>query len=319
MLIDKVKIKVTGGKGGDGIALFSRDKMTLGPTGGDGGQGGNIFLEGKADIGALRQFRYQREFIAESGQNGAKKCRTGADGKDIVLKVPVGVVIKKEGVNGQEEITKIGERILLARGGKGGRGNFSFRSSKKTSPREFTEGTEGEKWEVEIELKLIADVGLVGLPNVGKSSLLNKLTGAKSKVANYQFTTLEPHLGVYNKIILADIPGLISGASTGRGLGIKFLRHIERTRIILYLVSSEATNWRDDYKIVKKELFLYKKELELKPSYLVVTKIDLLKEAERIALITQVRKEFPKSLAVSIYDEKSIGEIKQFLDQLTNS
>ncbi len=316
MLIDKVRIRVAGGKGGDGIVLFSKEKMTLGPTGGNGGQGGSIFIEGKTDIGALRQFRYQREFKAESGKNGTSNCRTGVRGKDIILKVPVGVVIKKEGISDQEEITRVGEKILLAKGGKGGRGNFSFKSSKKTSPKEFTQGTSGEKWEVEIELKLIADVGLVGLPNVGKSSLLNKLTGAKSKVANYQFTTLEPHLGVFNKTILADIPGLITGASTGRGLGIKFLRHIERTKIVLYLISSETTNWHNDYKTIQTELFLYKKGLELKPSYLVITKIDLLKKTEQIALITEVRKEFPSALAVSIYNEKSINELKQFLNRI---
>ncbi len=318
MLVDKIKIKVFGGKGGDGIAAFSKEKMRLGPTGGDGGKGGSIIAEGISDIGALRQFRYKKEFFADDGKNGSGKCRTGATGKDIVLKIPIGTVVRNTETLEEREIVKIGEKILLSEGGKGGKGNFSFRSSTRTTPEKFTEGAPGEKWELEMELKLIADIGLVGLPNAGKSSLLNELTGAKSKVANYQFTTLEPHLGAYDNLILADIPGLISGASAGKGLGTKFLRHIERTATIFHLISSETENFRKDYETIRKEMSLYGKGLDSKPEYVIITKSDLLKEEELEKIVSEAKEYFPEVFAISIHDKKSIEKVRQLLELIAN-
>lgn len=295
MLIDNVKIKVTGGTGGNGIVAFSKEMMCLGPTGGDGGNGGNVVLIGVEDIGAFKKFRYQKEFIAQKGQHGKGSSRTGANGKDLILEVPVGTVI--HGID--KEIVKIGETIVLAKGGRGGKGNASFKSSRNVSPKQFTNGLPGETKEVVLELKLIADIGLVGLPNTGKSSLLNYLTNAKSEVSNYQFTTLEPHLGVYKNLILADIPGIIEGASTGKGLGIKFLRHIERTKIIFHLISLDSSDFVNDYNIIRKELESYNKLLTQKPEYIIATKSDLVNNN----VISKFKNKFKDSIVISIHDK----------------
>lgn len=253
MLIDDVIIEVSSGKGGNGLATFDKTKMTLGPTGGDGGNGGNVYLEGISNIGALSQFRGKKKFWAEDGQEGGPQKKEGRNGKDLTLKVPVGTVIHILTTGEKKEITKIDEKLLICKGGKGGRGNHSFKSSSNTTPKEFEEGKKGRELELRLELKLIADVGFVGLPNIGKSSLLNELTNAKSRVANYAFTTLEPSLGAFYELILADIPGLIEGASFGKGLGIKFLRHIERTRIFFHFISAQSENPIKDYKTIRKE------------------------------------------------------------------
>lgn len=312
MLTDKKKIRVFAGKGGEGIVAFSKEKMRLGPTGGDGGKGGDILAEGIPDIGALRQFRYKRDFYADNGKRGEGKCSTGASGKDIILKIPIGTIVRDLETGREDEIIKVGDRVVMVRGGNGGRGNFSFRSSTKTTPEKATEGLDGEKKEIEFELKLIADVGLVGLPNVGKSSLLNEITKAKSRVANYQFTTLEPHLGVYENLILADIPGLISGASLGKGLGTRFLRHIERTRVIFHLISCESDDLNRDYEIIRKEMTLYGKGVETKQEHIIFTKTDLLEEGE----VKKILKKFPDSIGISIYDDKSIEKVKILLGKL---
>ncbi len=316
MLIDNIKIKVSGGKGGSGIVAFNKAKMSLGPTGGNGGPGGDVVAEGISDIGALRQFRYKKEFRAENGKDGGGNRRTGLSGNDLILKIPVGTVIRDLALEKEQEIIKIGERVILAKGGMPGRGNYSFRSSTNTSPQESTEGKPGQEKEIEFELKLIADVGLIGLPNAGKSSLLNILTGAKSRVANYQFTTLEPHLGAYNGLILADIPGLISGASSGKGLGIKFLRHIERTKMIFHLISSDSEDIMRDYGIIKKEMKMYGRGLDLKPEYVMITKSDLLEKTILEKLLLKVRKRFPESFAVSIIDDDSLAKIRGVLEKI---
>ncbi|MDD4062465.1 MAG: GTPase ObgE [Candidatus Pacebacteria bacterium] len=295
MLIDNIKIKVSGGTGGNGIVAFSKEMMCLGPTGGDGGNGGNVVLIGVEDIGALKKFRYQKEFIAEKGKHGKGSTRTGANGKDLVLGVPVGTVI--HGID--KEIVKVGETVVLAQGGRGGRGNASFKSSRNNSPKKSTDGLPGETKEVLLELKLIADIGLAGLPNAGKSSLLNYLTNAKSKVSNYQFTTLQPHLGVYENLILADIPGIIEGASTGKGLGVKFLRHIERTKIIFHLVSLESDDFVRDYNIIRRELENYNDLLAQKPEYIIGTKSDIADDS----VINDFKKHFKKSIIISVNDK----------------
>src|SRR3989344_417030 len=225
MLIDNVTIRVKAGDGGRGAVGFNKTKGSLGPVGGNGGNGGSIFFEGVSDLASLSQFRNKKEAVAANGGNGRGGFVDGPDGEDLVLKIPIGTVITNLETGEIKEIIKIGERIQAAKGGHGGKGNYKFRSSLNTSPTQFQSGKPGEEFKIKIDLKLIADVGLIGLPNAGKSSLLNELTEAKSKVANYPFTALEPNLGVYFELILADIPGLIEGASEGKGLGIKFLQH----------------------------------------------------------------------------------------------
>lgn len=320
MLIDNVVIKVSGGKGGDGFVSFNKEKMSLGPVGGDGGNGGNVVFVGVSDIGALKQFRNKKNFKAEDGGNGQGGFRTGSNGKDLVLKVPVGTIIKNLNNKEEKEIIQKEEKIVIAYGGKGGKGNFYFRSSTNTSPRKFTKGKEGDFFEINLELKLIADIGLIGFPNAGKSSILNELTAAKSYVANYAFTTLEPHLGAYYELILADIPGLIDGASSGKGLGIKFLKHIERTETLFHLISAESTDFLNDYLTVRKELEKYNETVSSKKEYIFITKSDLKdkkdlkKEAFRLE-----KKTSKKVLMVSIYDYESIEEVKKILNQIKDN
>jgi GTP-binding protein len=214
------------------------------------------------------------------------------------------------------DVEKIGERVLIAQGGIGGRGNFHFRSSTNTSPTQFQSGTEGEGFDLRLELKLIADVGFVGLPNAGKSSMLNALTNAKSKVANYPFTTLEPNLGAYYELIIADIPGIIEGSSLGKGLGIKFLRHIERTKILFHFISAESSSLVRDYKTIRKELGLYNKDLLKKPEYLFLSKSDILSPKELKEKLVKLKKISTKSMAVSILDDESLKKIEKILNEI---
>lgn len=322
MLIDNITIKVKAGDGGDGAVAFNGNLMSLGPVGGDGGKGGDIYCEGVSDLSALIQFRNKKEVKTENGGNGRGQFIDGTDGEDLVLKIPVGTVITnvETGLPAQagevREIVKIGESILVARGGKGGKGNFKFRSAINTSPKEFQKGVAGEAATLRLELKLIADVGLVGLPNAGKSSLLNELTNAKSKVANYPFTTLEPNLGVYYELILADIPGLIEGASAGRGLGIKFLQHIERTKILFHLISAESENPTVDYAIVRKELSDYSEKLALKSEYIFLTKSDMVSESDLDDKISALKKMGKAVIPISIHDETSLDKVKEILNDI---
>ena len=320
MIIDDVKIKISAGNGGSGVVAFSKTKMVLGPTGGNGGKGGDIYFEGVSDLTALRQFRYKKENKAENGANGNSRLNDGQDGKDVILQIPVGTIATNLNNGIIFEIIKIGQKELAAKGGKGGRGNFLFRSSTNTTPQQCQQGKPGESFDIHLELKLIADVGFIGLPNVGKSSLLNELTSAKSKVANYTFTTLEPNLGAYYDLILADIPGLIEGASEGKGLGIKFLKHIERTSVLFHFISSDSPNPIQDYKTVKKELENHNKILLEKPEYIVLSKSDVASQEN----IKKIQKEFKKSLKkeaipISIIDAESIGEIKKILNKISEN
>lgn len=321
MIVDDVNITVEAGNGGNGMAAFSKIKGMKGPTGGNGGKGGNVFLEGVADLSALKQFRFKKDHKAKNGENGKSSLRDGANAKDLILFVPVGTVCHNltapKGYPKDIEITKIGQQELVARGGKGGKGNWSFRSSINTSPKQFEEGQPGEKFELRLELKMIADVGLIGLPNVGKSSLLNELTKANAKVANYPFTTLEPNLGVYYDLILADIPGLIEGASTGKGLGIKFLRHIERTKILFHLISAESDDPMSDYKIVRKELgtygdLVFENEIE----YLFLSKSDVASEDNILKIKNDFKKIGKEIIPISVIDPESMGAVKKILDGL---
>ncbi|MFH1967908.1 MAG: Obg family GTPase CgtA [bacterium] len=338
MIVDDVKISVLAGCGGKGLVTFSRTKMTKGPTGGNGGNGGNVFVEGVSDLGALRQFRFKKEIKADNGQNGKSQLNDGYDAKDLILYVPVGTVAHLAQTNSPVrrnwniEINKIGQREIIAKGGRGGKGNFLFRSATNTSPTKFEEGKPGESFEIRLELKMIADVGFIGLPNVGKSSLLNEITNAKSKVANYPFTTLEPNLGVYFDLILADIPGLIEGASEGKGLGIKFLRHIERTKILFHFISADSTDPISDYKTVRAELETYSslllvpthdksgsrihEELGKKPEHIFISKSDTVSKP----IIKKIKDEFKKlkkeATPISIVDEASLNNFKKILNNL---
>lgn len=319
MLIDDVTITVSAGAGGKGAVAFQKNMMSLGPTGGSGGNGGNVIFEGISDLSMLKQFRFKKRLDAENGKDGRGQFVDGKTGKDLVLKIPVGTVIHNLTTGTDTELIKIGERILAAKGGHGGKGNFLFRSPHDTSPKRFQFGLAGESFHLNLELKLIADVGFIGLPNVGKSSLLNELTRAQAKVANYPFTTLEPNLGVYYDLILADIPGLIEGASTGKGLGHQFLRHIERTRILFHLVSSESEDPAHDYEIVRKELGAHHASLLKKPEYLFLSKSDAVDNTAAAEKLSTLKKLNPNARVFSIHDEDSLNEIKKILSQIAET
>ena len=316
MLIDDVTIKVVAGDGGRGKVSFNSSMMSLGPTGASGGNGGSIFMEGTPNLNLLGQLRFKKELKALSGQNGKAQYNDGNDGEDLIIKVPVGTVIHNLDGGIDKEITKIGERVMVAKGGHGGKGNFHFRGPHNTSPKEFQHGLTGEKFTLRLELKLIADVGFIGLPNVGKSSLLNELTNAKSKVANYEFTTLEPNLGTYYGLILADIPGLIEGASSGKGLGIKFLRHIERTKILFHLISAESEDPAGDYKTIRKELGDYNKKLLNKTEFVFLSKCDEVSQEDIKKKINILKKLNKEVLPISIHDQECLDVVKKILNRL---
>ena len=316
MLIDDVKIKVKAGRGGDGKVAFSNAKMTLGPTGASGGNGGSIYFEGVSDLSALGQFRYKKELRAQDGERGKYQLNDGSNGDDLILKVPIGTVVHNLSTAKNDEIISIGQRLLTTKGGRGGKGNFKFRSSVNTSPTEFQEGLPGEEYELRLELKLIADVGFIGLPNVGKSSLLNQLTNAKSKVANYSFTTLEPNLGVYYELILGDIPGLIEGASGGKGLGVKFLRHIERTKTLFHFISAQSAEPTKDYQVIRNELSAYNKKLLDKPEYIFLSKADLLDKNEVDKKLDELKAVGKETVAISVIDDASISRVEEILRKI---
>ncbi|NBO63558.1 MAG: GTPase ObgE [Acidobacteria bacterium] len=292
MFIDRARIRVSGGDGGNGVTAFRREKFVPrgGPSGGDGGRGGSVFLESTEGMNTLLLFRYNPEHRAERGRHGEGSRRHGADGADIVLKVPVGtLVIDEETGEIIGDLVAPGQRLLIAAGGIGGRGNAQFATATNRAPRRHEEGKLGQFRSLVLELKLIADVGLVGLPNAGKSTLISRISAARPKIANYPFTTLEPHLGVvnsgeYQTFVVADIPGLIEGAHTGAGLGDRFLRHIERTRILLHLVdvSPFAGDPVVDFQTVTRELFAYGEGLSTKPRLVVATKLDAAEDRSRI-------------------------------------
>lgn len=284
---DYAKIYVTAGKGGDGSVHFRREKYVPkgGPDGGDGGDGGNVILKGNPQLNTLLDLRYRKFIHADDGEPGEGGKRKGADADDEILEVPLGTVaFEADSRKRLGEITEEGETLVIAKGGKGGRGNWHFRSSTNQTPKQAEEGTDGEERVVEIELKLIADVGLVGFPNAGKSTLLSTLSAAKPKIGNYPFTTLEPNLGVvtledYRTFVIADIPGIIEDAHEGKGLGIQFLRHIERNNVLLFLISSQS-DIQYEYETLLNELKSYRADLLNKPRLVAITKMDLIENYE---------------------------------------
>ncbi|MEK7602541.1 MAG: GTPase ObgE [Patescibacteria group bacterium] len=281
-LIDHLILHATAGRGGDGVVrwLHIKGKEKGGPAGGDGGKGGDIILEGVQDLGALAQYRYSKKFRAEHGFPGENNNRHGADGKPVVIKVPVGTVIKNATTKETVEILAEGQRETIFKGGAGGKGNAHYKSSINQNPTESSPGKNGGAGDIDLSLKLIADVGFIGFPNAGKSSLLNELTHAKSKVASYAFTTLDPHLGNFYGFILADIPGLIEGASSGKGLGSRFLKHIERTKFLVHLVSAEQDKPAEAYSAIRNELASFGRGLAEKPELVLLSKTDMLTPEE---------------------------------------
>jgi GTP-binding protein len=311
MLIDEVRITIKGGDGGDGIVHFYNDAFRPkgGPDGGIGGDGGSVYFEAVSDISKLNQFRHTKVYGAENGEKGGKNNRTGKNGEDLIIQVPVGTLVTYD--NGTSvELTEIGQKVLMAKGGTGGRGNYCFKSSTNQTPQERELGYKCPIKKLFLQLKLIAQIGLIGLPNAGKTSLLNELTPANAKVANYAFTTLEPNLGVTKwGSIIADIPGLIEGAAEGKGLGVKFLKHIERTSLLVHCIAADSSNPLKDYQTVRQELSNYSSNLANKPEIIVITKSDTVDPKE----ITKLQKSLKAQVCTSIIDSDSIKKLSDLI------
>jgi len=288
MFIDRVIVRVSAGDGGSGISSFRREKFTPlgGPDGGDGGKGGDVIIRADSNLSTLLDYTYRDSWSAESGKHGSGSNKTGASGDDVVLPVPPGTIVRD--ADSHEivgEVLESGDEFVVAKGGRGGKGNAWFATSVHRSPREWQPGEDGEKRTLELELKLIADVGLVGQPNAGKSTLLSVISAARPKIADYPFTTLAPNLGVVQMsdsrtFVVADIPGIIEGAHEGKGLGLQFLRHIERTRLLAFLIPIDAEDWQAEYDQLRNEVEQYSEELAAKPHCVVFTKMDLLGDDE---------------------------------------
>jgi len=313
MLIDEAAIFIKAGNGGNGSANLKRNAQTAkgGPDGGNGGNGGNVFVQGVDDITGLSEFRYKKKVIAEDGIKGSKQNLYGRNGKDLIIMLPLGTQITDAKTKEVIEILNSTDKILVAKGGKGGRGNNEFKTATNQTPIYAEKGGPGEEKNLYLELKLIADIGLIGLPNSGKSSLLSVLTNAHPKIGDYPFTTLEPNLGVMNGLIIADIPGLIEGASGGKGLGDKFLKHVEKTRILIHCIDIQSVNLIKDYETIRGELGIYSKILLEKKEIVLLTKSDLLEEKQIEEKLKIAKKANKDAFTVSIYDEDSILSLKK--------
>lgn len=320
--VDELTIHIKAGRGGDGVErwLHEKGKDLSGPSGGNGGGGGAVIVHAVSDIGLLATYKGRKKFEAGIGEPGAKNSRHGANGADLELALPVGSIITNLATEQKYQLRAVGERFEILKGGRGGLGNEHFKSSKNVSPTETTPGKDGEESDFYIELELVADVGIVGLPNAGKSSLLNAITNAEAKVGAYQFTTLEPNLGALYEIILADIPGLIEGAAEGKGLGTKFLRHIKRTAILLHCISLENEDPIAVYEVIRGELQKYGQNLIDKEEIILLTKTDVVtgenkgEIEEKIAAVAKLFEKMGKRvLTVSAYDDDAL---KSFKDEL---
>lgn len=319
MLIDEATITVKAGNGGNGAVTFKRNAQTAkgGPDGGNGGNGGDVYVVGINDFTTLTEFRYKKNVRAEDGVKGGKQNLYGRNGKELVIQIPVGTHVLNLTTKEIFEVLDTTSKILIAKGGKGGRGNNEFKTSTNQTPYFAEKGEPGEQKRFFLELKLIADIGLIGLPNSGKSSLLSVLTNAHPKIGNYQFTTLEPNLGVLNGLVIADIPGLIEGASKGKGLGDKFLKHVEKTRILIHCLDLLSKDLKNDYKTIRKELEIYNPGLLNKKEWLVLTKTDLVDGKTLKKNIKTAEKLNKDYLPVSIYDTDSITLLKAKILELS--
>jgi GTP-binding protein len=303
MFIDEVKIKVKAGDGGNGCLAFRREKFVPrgGPSGGDGGRGGDIVMVANSNYNTLLHFRFNPEHTAERGRHGEGSNRTGREGESIEVPVPVGTIVYDADTGEQlVDFTEAGQHFRVAKGGRGGRGNARFTSSTHQTPTEHEDGRPGEQRTLRLELKLLADVGLIGFPNAGKSTLISRISAAKPKIADYPFTTLEPNLGVvsanddYTSFVVADIPGLIEGAHEGHGLGIQFLRHVERTHLLVHLVDVSESSGRDpvnDFEVILAELASFSEDLAAKPMFVVASKIDVAQDPARIESVRRLAEE----------------------------
>ncbi len=315
MFIDEIKFHAQAGRGGDGVVRWRREKFIDrgGPNGGDGGRGGSVFAVAVQDINLLSKYKHKKEFKGVRGDDGAGGSRHGKDGADLIIELPVGSIITNIESGGSVSLEKAHQKELLLKGGLGGWGNEQFKTSINTTPTKATKGKLGEQGNFHIELELFADIGLVGLPNAGKSSLLNAVTNAQAKIGSYQFTTLDPNLGDFYGHIIADIPGLIEGASEGKGLGIKFLKHIKRTSMLAHLVSLENEKPMDVYKKIRKELGSYDKMLLEKKEVIVLTKTDAVDQKTIDKRIKEFEKIGNQVMTLSLYDDKSV---KAFMKEL---
>lgn len=324
--VDYVKICCRSGRGGDGSAHLRREKFVPkgGPDGGDGGRGGHVIIQGNKQLWTLLHLKFRKHIIAKQGENGGKQGSTGANGEDQLIEVPVGTVIK-DAETGEQlfEITEDGEKQILTPGGRGGLGNQHFKSATNQTPRYAQDGEEGrEEWKI-LELKVLADVGLVGFPNAGKSTLLASITAAKPEIANYPFTTMVPNLGMveyrnYQSFVMADIPGIIEGAHEGKGIGTRFLRHIERNSILLFMVPCDTNDIEKEYQILRNELEKYNPEMLSKESLLAITKTDLLDEELKQAIDESIPKEIER-IFISAVAQQNLQELKDKLWKMLNS
>ena len=331
MFIDRAKIKVKAGDGGNGVTAFRREKFVPrgGPSGGDGGHGGDVWLESDEGLNTLLHLRYNPEHKAERGKHGEGSNRFGKHGEDTVVRVPVGTqVFDAESGDLKFDFTEAGQRYLAAKGGKGGWGNAHFATPTRRAPKFHYQGRPGEEHELQLELKLIADVGLVGFPNAGKSTLISVISAAKPKIADYPFTTLEPNLGVvdmgdFKTFVVADIPGLIEGASEGAGLGDRFLRHVERTKLILHLVDVSSFSGREpveDYEIINRELAAYNEDIAERPQIVVATKIDSLDDPDRLeTLRKRAKKDRKPFFAISSVTGNGVQDLVHEIAKLLST
>lgn len=315
--VDEVQLHIKAGDGGNGVVRWRQEKFKPkgGPSGGDGGHGGDVYATIVHDLAYLEYYLRTRTFAAENGESGGGNNKEGKNGEPLILKFPRGSVLKNLTTGDEYELSNADEKILILKGGRGGFGNEHFKSSTNTTPYEWTPGKAGEEADFFVELRLFADIGFVGLPSAGKSTLLNTLTNAKSKVGAYHFTTLDPHLGALEQYILADIPGIIEGASEGKGLGHKFLRHIKRTRALVHLVSLESKYPMQDYEILRKELGDYDTELLNKDEIILLSKNDLIEETEAQKIVAQFKQKLghERVFTMNAFDDESIIVFKQVL------
>ncbi len=314
--IDEAQFNIKAGNGGHGVVRWRHEKGKefSGPSGGDGGKGADIYVRAVRDVGILGRYRHVKEFVGEHGQDGMRNSMHGSDGKDLIIDLPIGAIVTNTTTGKTFSLLTEGETVFILKGGRGGMGNEQFRSSVNIRPVESTKGKPGEEGDFSLELELVVDAGLIGIPNAGKSSLLNELTNASSKVGSYQFTTLEPHLGALSGgFVLADIPGLIEGASEGKGLGHAFLRHIKRTKMILHCLSLENTALVETYKIIRKELTEYDPALAEKKEVVILTKTDLVTEKELATAIKKIEKYNKDIFTVTVYDDVSVKKLNDKL------